>query len=1154
MATTYVGFVGLSIIVLKEFNSVVTEPYMVCYSQHSSLHKHDPLASNQDEPFHIPQAQAYCRGEFDTWDPKLTTPPGLYILTLVLKKMFMLKCNVAQLRLTTALSLLFLPLVLGRLLAFHQRGRLPRWTEPPLDALILSCFPIAWFFGFLYYTEVPSLVFVVGTIAAAFQGKHWLAALLGLGSCTFRQTNIIWVLYAYAMSQLMYLRFRRSPPGAKPLGQLHDPLAFEARPNDIIKTLLSLPSVIRDILPAFVPYALVLIAFAAFVVWNGGIVLGDKSNHIPTLHVPQMYYFIAFSTAFGWPVLISGKHGVIGLVRQVYLRMFGSKLRILCTILSSLAMAFTVNLFTIHHPFLLSDNRHYTFYVWHRIYMRFPAPYLLIPFYIACAWAWFLRVGEQQTMLQTFLLPIFVLPTLLPTPLLEPRYFLIPYILLRSQVADIPSWSVALEGGWYVAINAATMYVFLYMPREGPTSSTLHPPLEGRAASARFSSPSLFSITMPSDGGSSTPPKAATRSSIRHSLGLASKALAAISKDKEGTKKLKDASGHSRRLSAVDAKPSIALAPRASLGDVNRPSTIAPKRTMTPESKTITRRRVSGTIKEDQQPEQNTNGNGTITRSASLRPRPGVSALPKYRPRSVVGGEKPPSPVRAGTRRRLAGSDEDEDDQASKVVETAVEKSMRPISPLPQRAALKANLSSAINAPSPPVKQVKAAPKAKDTPPRPTKTVRTTPSANNIHNTINNNAIPRPSSSTSSSSSFTPRTPKSTNPKGGASSKNGSPLRSQTESPLARHSKKASSSQLGIPLEAGNMSHISEEGNSEDEEVALLLAPVAPPGAPTPAMPRNVVTSRRVRKPPQTPTRSQLPSRANMSYLSPLPPTNENSPSSLRPKPAGNVPIAGRGSILSWEQLAEASRSLDQDEIAHMLSEMPAPFRSGAVSPVSPIDVPESPCLSAMNSPGEFGSISQVLLPEVTPSPAPHANHSRLTEKDIPAVDPAVVTLLRLQLASVENTAKERLHQLNLMEEEIHNLKQARMRDAEELRQQVGDLEHELRGSLELRQRTDEDRSAHIASLEDQLRAADESHIQQIDDIVEETKASVQREADVERAKVSAVWCARVAGTQWAFVRDFAENELDAIKGDREILAALLTDLDAMRERALAAC
>ncbi|KAJ7169447.1 glucosyltransferase [Mycena filopes] len=450
MATLYTVFVGISVALLKEFNSVVSEPYM-------------------DEPFHIPQAQAYCRGEFETWDPKITTPPGLYILSLALKKAFMLKCNVPMLRLTTMLPYLTLPLVLTRLMCFHQRERIPaRLLAPTIDALVLSAFPIAWFFGFLYYTEVPSLLFVTGTVVAALQNKHWFAALLGLISCTFRQTNVVWVLYAYASSQLMYLRFRRAPVGAtKPLNQLHDPPALNATFGDVVQSVSSAPKILGDILPAFVPYASVLALFGAFVVWNGGIVLGDKSNHIPSLHIPQVYYFFAFSTAFGWPALISGEGGAVGLARQVQQRMFGSKLRLLGTTLTCSIMAVTVNLYTIHHPFLLSDNRHYTFYIWHRVYMRYPAPYLLIPIYIACAWAWFLRVGAKQTILQTLILPIFVLPTLLPTPLLEPRYFLIPYILLRSQVADMPAWSLVLEGSWYAAINAATMWVFLYMPREG---------------------------------------------------------------------------------------------------------------------------------------------------------------------------------------------------------------------------------------------------------------------------------------------------------------------------------------------------------------------------------------------------------------------------------------------------------------------------------------------------------------------------------------------------------------------------------------------------------------------------------------------------------------------------------------------------------------
>ncbi|KAH7915149.1 glycosyltransferase family 59 protein [Hygrophoropsis aurantiaca] len=434
----YLVYCGIAVAVLKEFNVVVTEPYM-------------------DEPFHVPQALAYCRGEWSTWDPKITTPPGLYLLSVLLHRAFMFRCTLPLLRLTTMLTLLALPLILTRLISFHQRRRPPPLLAPLPEAIVLSGFPIAWFFGFLYYTEVPSLVSVLCTVVAASQGNHWLAALLGGISCVFRQTNIIWIVYAYAASQLMHLRFKRGPV------TLHDPPALSAGPYDLVRSITSAPSALRELLPSFVPYTLVFAAFGVFLRWNGGIVLGDKSNHIPAFHVPQLYYFISFATLMGWPALLWGEDGPREVLSEVMTR-----IRSLLTALISVVMAVTIHRFTIHHPFLLSDNRHYTFYVWRRMFMVHPvAPYVFIPGYQACAWAWWLRVARDQSLLQTLILPILVVPTLLPTPLLEPRYFLIPYILLRAQVGDVSRAGTVVEGIWYSAINAATVWVFLYNERAG---------------------------------------------------------------------------------------------------------------------------------------------------------------------------------------------------------------------------------------------------------------------------------------------------------------------------------------------------------------------------------------------------------------------------------------------------------------------------------------------------------------------------------------------------------------------------------------------------------------------------------------------------------------------------------------------------------------
>jgi alpha-1,2-glucosyltransferase len=60
-----------------------------------------------------------------------------------------------------------------------------------------------------------------------------------------------------------------------------------------------------------------------------------------------------------------------------------------------------------------------------------------------------------------------LVPLLLPTPLLEPRYFLLPYLFLRGQVTDMPGWAIVLEGIWYMSINLVTTLVFLYAERPG---------------------------------------------------------------------------------------------------------------------------------------------------------------------------------------------------------------------------------------------------------------------------------------------------------------------------------------------------------------------------------------------------------------------------------------------------------------------------------------------------------------------------------------------------------------------------------------------------------------------------------------------------------------------------------------------------------------
>ena len=48
----------------------------------------------KDEIFHIPAAERYCRSNYSYWDPKITTPPGLYIYSSLIAKTVGLFVNV----------------------------------------------------------------------------------------------------------------------------------------------------------------------------------------------------------------------------------------------------------------------------------------------------------------------------------------------------------------------------------------------------------------------------------------------------------------------------------------------------------------------------------------------------------------------------------------------------------------------------------------------------------------------------------------------------------------------------------------------------------------------------------------------------------------------------------------------------------------------------------------------------------------------------------------------------------------------------------------------------------------------------------------------------------------------------------------------------
>lgn len=249
-------------------------------------------------------------------------------------------------------------------------------------------------------------------------------------------------------------------------------------------------------------------------------------------------YFMFFSFPLLYPYLISGLIPRNLLPRTLRSAKLPPTPRLSLQIFTMISMLVVVHLNTTVHPFTLADNRHYMFYVFRLLLRHRLIKYAVVPVYYYCAFAAttaFAGIFDAQEHLAqksgsihiqqnprdkisllakapqsggsriSFVLFWFLATTLslVTAPLVEPRYFIIPWLVWRlhihcprtTLIADqakktsyveqkgllanldefIRSFVYAnyghrllLESAWFLFINWATTYIFLYWGFEWP--------------------------------------------------------------------------------------------------------------------------------------------------------------------------------------------------------------------------------------------------------------------------------------------------------------------------------------------------------------------------------------------------------------------------------------------------------------------------------------------------------------------------------------------------------------------------------------------------------------------------------------------------------------------------------------------------------------
>lgn len=115
---------------------------------------------------------------------------------------------------------------------------------------------------------------------------------------------------------------------------------------------------------------------------------------------------------------------------------------------------------TIVHPYLLADNRHYVFYVWNKFYGKYWwAKYSMIPMYLISLIILYYSISVRSAGFKL----LFTLCTIVVIglqQLIEIRYFIMPYLIVRLSMTSVKFRLLLLELIMHCLLNAIVFYLF----------------------------------------------------------------------------------------------------------------------------------------------------------------------------------------------------------------------------------------------------------------------------------------------------------------------------------------------------------------------------------------------------------------------------------------------------------------------------------------------------------------------------------------------------------------------------------------------------------------------------------------------------------------------------------------------------------------------
>lgn len=368
-----------------------------------------------DEGFHAPQVQKFSKGIY-RFERSLPMPPTYHLLLGLMARAAGVK-QVNDLRfLSGVVSLLSVPVF----------ARLARRVQPggaEIRTAQLFFLPVIFPLFFMVYTDLWSLLSVLGLVVLTLERRFIAAGLCAVIAMALRQTAAVWVGFAVVLTAL----------------DQHD-----------TRATFTIRAAAANLIRRGIPLLFACALFVIFLVLNKGPALGDRRLHQPSFNPTNLYAFLVLGWALSLPHQIAGLPRILSLLR-----------RPAAWLAIGIGLIVYLGTYRVTHPFNVPGL---DFYLHNAALAQATRSLpLRVALFVPLAWMalslWTMRFTEPRLRWLLLFIPL----SLAFNPLIEQRYYIPAFALLLACREDAPG---SLDVVTVLAYTATSAFVLFGIVKE----------------------------------------------------------------------------------------------------------------------------------------------------------------------------------------------------------------------------------------------------------------------------------------------------------------------------------------------------------------------------------------------------------------------------------------------------------------------------------------------------------------------------------------------------------------------------------------------------------------------------------------------------------------------------------------------------------------